>query len=1024
MGGKVTSQGTSITKLTNDLATTNGKVDTKADATALTALDNKVTSIGDKVTTNSNAITTLSGRVTTTEKGLATKLDASVISGYYTKGQTDTKAAEIAAGKVEEFSVTLRELPSQGENLVPNGTFDPNLPSYGFTGIPSGSEDVPAGCPFPYVTRLAYRDHFLDVNKTTNIPCKAGDVYEVSVLVACATGTANFNLCTYRRNTATTFSNLVASQFGRVTAAEGATWKRLTARWTVPAHATHQFFVPFLQIDQASPFGTVWYATDWSCVNVTAGAKAQAVADASATAVTNTNAEVSRINSVVVAQGSSITNLQSGLATANNNIATKADGSALSALTTRVSNAEGVNTSQGTAITSLENSVNHATTGLASKASSTALATLNNKVTSIDGRVTTNSSNITTLQGKVTVVEKGLATKADGSALTALTTRVSNAEGELSSQSSKVTKLEAGIGNTSTYVVSTSRNGGYREGGLPWGLYNSTLTRLSAFSRGFNLIVWAADGSYSSVQRFDTYGSTANVASLATALLALPVNTYFTLVGTDNIGTTAALQGNADLKNFVIANGGSASYYSTWGGNNLPIFTSMVGTGTGTGIQHSFNSNITNDWIKYPISLISGIPEGFAGVQPIDESKFATASALSTLDSKVTSIDGKITTHASSITQLQADVSGNSSKLIVQGDVVDGLKASYVVKTDVNGLVAGYGLYNTGSFSAFGVNADFFYVGKGTTAANGKKPFMVITAPTTIGGVTYPAGTWIDVAMIANATIGSAHIANASINDAHIVDLNAEKITAGFINADRIGANTISAEKLVIGDTTNLWVNPYFSQSGPRLYSYGGRTQWSGGIAALKSKMGLQLWGRDHIAPYSTRIPLKVGETFVIEYTAGLNAGPYKELGVGLWVYDNNGSEGTRPFQFGSGTIIADLGAGWFRWRRVFQVSDNGSGLPAAFGCLYFQINQAEYDANPSYWTIGDVLVRRQMGGELIVNGAITADKISVNEVSAISANLGTFTSTVPNKGKTVISGNKIEIFDTSNVRRVFIGVE
>lgn len=153
--------------------------------------------------------------------------------------------------------------------------------------------------------------------------------------------------------------------------------------------------------------------------------------------------------------------------------------------------------------------------------------------------------------------------------------------------------------------------------------------------------------------------------------------------------------------------------------------------------------------------------------------------------------------------------------------------------------------------SAFGVNADYFYVG--TANSNKKKPFMVLTSPQTIGGVTYPAGTWMDVALIANATIGTAHIQDASITNAKIKDLNADKITAGTLDANRIGANSITAEKLVIGDTTNLWGNQYFETNVRPNQS---RTAWFGYTKELKGR-GVQMWGRDHMAPYSTRIPLK-----------------------------------------------------------------------------------------------------------------------------------------------------------------------
>lgn len=378
-----------------------------------------------------------------------------------------------------------------------------------------------------------------------------------------------------------------------------------------------------------------------------------------------------------------------------------------------------------------------------------------------------------------------------------------------------------------------------------------------------------------------------------------------------------------------------------------------------------------------------------APLMPWNEGSSAAANVASTSLSKVTEVDGRLSSLSQQTTVLSTTVDQNTSKLVVQGNSIDGIKAEYFIKTDVNGLVAGYGLVNSGTTSAFGVNADYFYVGNGTTATGGKKPFMVLTSAQTIGGVTYPAGTWIDVALIANATIGSAHIANASITDAHIVSLNASKITAGIIDAERIGANSISVEKLMVGDATNLWGNQHFTQFNPYPKSPNNRERWVTDVTELKGN-GIQMWGRDHYAPYTSKIPLKEGDTFVIEYIAGRTGGPDVPLHVGLWTYNINGNGGSAPWQSGPAEQIANLGGGWFRWRRVFVVTNNGHTLPVAYGVLYFLIGQEANEPDPAYWSVGDVTVRKGVGGELIVNGSVTADKMQVDSLSAISADLGT----------------------------------
>lgn len=166
------------------------------------------------------------------------------------------------------------------------------------------------------------------------------------------------------------------------------------------------------------------------------------------------------------------------------------------------------------------------------------------------------------------------------------------------------------------------------------------------------------------------------------------------------------------------------------------------------------------------------------------------------------------------VNTVTTSVDGLSARVQEVLESVNGLEASYTVRIDSNGLVAGFGLYNDSNSSAFAVNADYFYVGK---PDSGKKPFMVLTTPQSIGGVTYPAGTWIDVALIASATIGTAHIANAAITTAKIADLavdnakianlNASKINAGTLDANRIGAGSITSAKLYSDTVSGMFAN-------------------------------------------------------------------------------------------------------------------------------------------------------------------------------------------------------------------------
>ncbi|CAL1777604.1 tail protein [Acinetobacter phage vB_AbaM_Rocket] len=55
--------------------------------------------------------------------------------------------------------------------------------------------------------------------------------------------------------------------------------------------------------------------------------------------------------------------------------------------------------------------------------------------------------------------------------------------------------------------------------------------------------------------------------------------------------------------------------------------------------------------------------------------------------------------------------------------------------------------------------------------------------------------------------------------------------------------------------------------------------------------------------------------------------------------------------------------------------------------------------------------------------GEIKAERINAQSISAISANLGTFETSVSGKGKTVISGTQYQVFDAAGVERIFLGV-
>lgn len=88
----------------------------------------------------------------------------------------------------------------------------------------------------------------------------------------------------------------------------------------------------------------------------------------------------------------------------------------------------------------------------------------------------------------------------------------------------------------------------------------------------------------------------------------------------------------------------------------------------------------------------------------------AASSLKATFDQQVTTLTTADSANALAITQLGTKVDGNSARIQQTMQTVNGLSANYMLKTDVNGYVAGFGLWNNGATSQFNILADKFAI--------------------------------------------------------------------------------------------------------------------------------------------------------------------------------------------------------------------------------------------------------------------------------------------------------------------------
>lgn len=253
------------------------------------------------------------------------------------------------------------------------------------------------------------------------------------------------------------------------------------------------------------------------------------------------------------------------------------------------------------------------------------------------------------------------------------------------------------------------------------------------------------------------------------------------------------------------------AYTEVWRSQTDDLATAvMVGTTAANVYADPASANTTYYyWIRFvsranvigPYNQTSGTVGqtaiDVAAVFPSLEEDIANSPLFTELGARIAATETGISeirettaTSASQLLTLSSQVAGNTASLQIQSRVTDGLGGQYSVKIDNNGHVSGFGLASTTvngtPRSAFIVRADRFAIAGPNdttdplgTLAPTNVPFVVLTTPTVIGGVTYPAGVWIKTAFIADATISSAKIQN----------LVADKITTGSLTA-AVGVTT------------------------------------------------------------------------------------------------------------------------------------------------------------------------------------------------------------------------------------------
>ncbi|TGV09715.1 hypothetical protein E4695_04190 [Alcaligenaceae bacterium 429] len=239
--------------------------------------------------------------------------------------------------------------------------------------------------------------------------------------------------------------------------------------------------------------------------------------------------------------------------------------------------------------------------------------------------------------------------------------------------------------------------------------------------------------------------------------------------------------------------------------------------------------------------------------------------------------------------------------------------------------------------------------------------------------------------LIVDGSIAARHLTVNSVTSDHVTAnaITAAKIAAGAVGADQVAANAITTRHLVVADWSNLhpdpdlireadtdlWTIPaWVSAAGPN-QGAGSWSDFSSGTLAASSPNPGTAWSGASIK--SGNVSVQGGKDYVISFR-------HRRYGVGtsnircvVYFYDGSGERIS-----GSDKKVSSSSTGTTPDEVLVPFTAPSKATSIA---VFYQQNPN----STSGFIIGDMSIRRAASAELIVDGAITANKLAANSVVA-----------------------------------------
>ncbi|HCT4752182.1 TPA: phage tail protein [Acinetobacter baumannii] len=786
-----------------------------ATASAISNLTNTVSQQGNTITSQSNSITTLTNKITNNDLS----------------------------------------------NLVLNPDFvDPK--SDWTSGVIVDATDAAPNPPSPKALRLNNRDSYYG----PFVKCNVGDMFYVSAWFATpnTSATASAVLGFNTRNSAGTYTWYSVA----IKSTDKNAWGMVEGYFTVPNGMVD--IRPWLQVSIAASeaAGQQWHVTNIQVRNITGNKKLATDLQATSSALSTLDSKVTNIDGRVTSASNNIVSLNNSVTNINATLAQKADATALNSLSNRVTNAEGNITSQGNSITSLTNSL------AVSGKGGTNLLIKSNVVGLYDGvsypHHTYKLGEDWEIGAKYTLIwcaehKRGtgdnnsyLAVYAGGGSQTLQS--IVNTDGKVISKVTFVKNSAVASGPIiHFYMINRPTADKGTIGTVYWAVLvkGDVLTTDAWIPSPYDYIPDSNANAAAIANLTNTVSQQGNAITSNSSSITSLNNSITNINGTlatkadssaltnlaNRVTTTEGAitsQGssitslnasvNGLLKDVAVSDTRSTNQPPSWYWSNYPLRivrefkqASVLGlTGMGTyvsletyvywtdasggpiiQIARGTDSKLTAErrsastaaWSTWTQD-IKAISDGLANK--------AEASALSSLDSKVSVIDGKVSTQASSITTLQTTVGGNTASIQSQQQSIDGLKARATLKLQSGNLVGGVGIENDSKTVDFIIQANKFAIGAPSTVSGSVTPKYAFvyqsTATTLPNGTVIPAGLYLDSASISYINANKIYADSLSA-----ISANLGTFTSLADQSKPNGARTvISGERIEVYDENNV----------------------------------------------------------------------------------------------------------------------------------------------------------------------------------------------------------------------------